>query len=855
MRSMPAMIIASCLLFPFVGCSTAEKGGGGNNNGNSECTRGDKRECDCEGGRRGVQVCVDDGLKVDWQECGSCVWPEHDAGSGEDGGAAACAAANEDCTTLACCIELTCDPTTKKCATPSVGGQLGDECVSNAACEEGICFSDNGHIPRPYCSVACTADTDCGFPGGIACCNNGICEIVGGSECGARQGELGDPCASAGSSDCAAGYFCVGARRPDGFFDDGAICSRTCTADNGCHLAEKRSTECLACFSGSYTRKLCQRDPNCYVTCAKDADCDATAGEQCALAATTDALGNLTGLEWSCKTTCIQGSKKFGEACSDDTECCSFFCMKGQCTGACATTADCGADHVCTQFTFGLDEFDQCKQADVDMCILLKGSKTPCEGNTDCATAAEYCQYAADENGNPATYCGDFPADGLNGGEDCSAGTKECKGGFCSTIGCLDWCRTDADCGGTAGKMTCTYQQMTDTAGKGICMRADGSQNPCTKDTDCPAGEACKTFPIQGGANNICVTVNPGGKDVGEDCSFDVPCANDLCLSNGVCSSICSSRADCPGDDPGTNWFCVSIGLGCDSSTHACVPMPGSGTTCTMDADCRAGEVCKLVLLSSDTYTLSCSTASKDGDISGAPPGSTCCGDPCNPECRQCANDMCFFALGESYACSAACETDADCPVAVDVAWTCQVIGGGTKLCVPTPGSGSRCRKDADCPNGEVCQVTICGTPYTNGDQPGSPIGGPCGTCSNPCDPTCVATACYNGMCTRGGTCTGACDTNANCGNRNYVCYHFTDAGGEIGQCVTALEVLVESCASDAECANAQENFCVDPGNGALHCGVQCDAAVPDSCPSGYDCKAIRNPDDSVKGFNCVIKI
>jgi hypothetical protein len=805
-----------------------------------------------------------------------------DAGPGATDTGTPCVTAGADCTAAPCCSGLTCNTATKRCETSTAGGgKLGDPCADDSACKDGLCYSDSRRIPNPYCSIGCTADGECVFPGGeTACCNNGVCEVVKAAQCGTRAGTLGDPCASAGTSDCAQGYVCVGGRGPDGLFMDDAICSKGCADDSECHNVclpatntcslsgtqcasdddcKDKTTECLRCFSGSYPEKICQPDPNCHVKCMKDSDCT-DPDEQCGLAVVTNAAGDLTGLEWQCVKSCLaSGNKRYGEACTSDDECCSLFCMKGECVGACATAGDCGADHVCTQLTVGLSETDQCLQAQIDMCVALKGSKTPCLGNSDCTVAGEYCQYAPDENGNPATFCGEAAEDALSGGEDCGALGKDCKGGFCSTIGCLDWCDAvepnDADCQSPAGKMTCTFQQMTDTTGMGICMLANGSQTPCAKDADCPAGEACKTFPVPGGANNLCVTATANGNAVGKECSSTVRCANDLCLSNGICSGICATNADCPANEPGMNWYCVNIGLGCDSATQACIPMPGSGTTCVKDADCGEGEVCKLIP-AGDAYALICSTESKEGDKPGAPPGSTCCGDACNPECHECANDMCYFALLDDYVCSAACEVDADCPVQAGVAWTCQDIGGGTKLCVPTAGSGSACKKDADCLNGEVCQVTICGTPYANGDDPGSPIGGPCGSCTNPCDQECVAISCYNGMCTRAGTCTGACEVNADCGTMTYACYHFTDdAGGDIGQCMAALDVLTLSCTTDADCANPAENFCVNPGNDALHCGVKCDTAVQDSCPLGYECKEIKNPDDSSKGFNCVLKI
>jgi hypothetical protein len=114
----------------------------------------------------------------------------------------------------------------------------------------------------------------------------------------------------------------------------------------------------------------------------------------------------------------------------------------------------------------------------------------------------------------------------------------------------------------------------------------DGGTGTCRSSRDCSEGRVCSG--LSGGGTSVVATcviprASPPAQPVGGACSSDGDCREDLCLDGitGECSVVCADSAlDCPASFACTAYYVDQTAIG------FCV------RGCTRDADCMGGNTC-----------------------------------------------------------------------------------------------------------------------------------------------------------------------------------------------------------------------------------------------------------------------
>lgn len=387
-----------------------------------------------------------------------------------------------------------------------------------------------------------------------------------------------------------------------------------------------------------------------------------------------------------------------------------------------------------------------------------------------------------DEDGVCFLYPGDC---GCSTNADCDAG-EACTDGVCAPARCT----TNADC---ADGLACDVAS-------GQCVVP-----PCTNDDQCPGAQVC----------------------IGGACIFDADCATCLpCMSaddcggteflcagpegggEGICTKLCGTDADCPGDSQCWGFegeefqLCLNPDanrIGICPASYVCT---GGSNPCD-GVTCSGGEVCN--------------------PASGACEGQGCevcapCDDP-----SDCPTGACYD-IGEPVgACMVECRSDADCPTATACTAVELVGGGSVNLCLnenfETNGfcpSGFVCGPDAEsrdlcedvtCPGGQACDPDTGRCVSVGGDTGAPDAGGGTGG-------------------SRGGDCV-VCDA----------CVDDTDCGAQ-GQCVNfgAGAVCVLDCSSSSCPGNTACFEVPETGGGVRSICLNSDAASQ-ICPSSFVCE------------------
>lgn len=216
-------------------------------------------------------------------------------------------------------------------------------------------------------------------------------------------------------------------------------------------------------------------------------------------------------------------------------------------------------------------------------------------------------------------------------------------------------------------------------------------------------------------------------------CRVDSDCmAGEVC-AGGTCMPADCSVTGCP------------AGMACDASTGACVP-----AGCATDSDCGSGLACR----NGQCIPAGCS-------ITGCPAGSLCdatsgqCiiqSTPCRADSDCAAGLVCDVATGTCQSAPSGCQTYG-CPSG----YTCDYTTGA---CV---NGSTACRTDSDCARGMVCEYGACA--YPSGCQTyGCPAGYTCDYASGACiaGPTGVGN-CFPQPKMGTGTFTGSAGTVAMC--------------------------------------------------------------------------------------------
>jgi len=613
------------------------------------------------------------------------------------------------------CITQTCDPTDAGCSA------TGESCGRDAEiCASGLCLWGGGD--EYWCAAPCETDEDC--PGDMYCgsfnLGNGLkptscmpfegsgtaCEYDGdcfaGEVCTYVTGASGtkSACTTENEGAAAAGEEC--AVVADCYNDlcfthgDGSMqCSAACRTSDDC--VDGFVCSRIPLFTGGDPVPVCMKFEGSTTSCTLDADCPT--GEACKY------FNGLEGLEPICGTLNPDNVQVGGDCTWTDNTCYNDLCLgtgtEFYCSAVCVDSNDCPEGFICGGIGSGVEGDTQQYPA----CLRFAGSAAACTHDADCP-AGEACKYTGGM-GELESLCGTLNPDNEPVGGDCTWTDNTCYNDLCLGTGtefyCSAICVDDDDCpeGFLCGAIGSGIED--DTQLYPSCLRFPGSQEPCTRDADCGAGESCQIYPRLDGVNEglCCTSMNPG-QQYGEQCGEGIdPCYNLLCITSrdeDVCSALCAADADCP------------AGATCNRFTdHAlspvglCIDLEGSLTACAADADCTVeGEACGYAWLVGEELARGlCQTAPDDGAVAG---------EPCEAGWPDCASLVC----SETEVCTSPCATNADCAAP---GLECGVVPLSTTLddllavgCVPTGADSplcSFCADDADCEGAAKCIASL----------------------------------------------------------------------------------------------------------------------------------------------------
>ena len=214
----------------------------------------------------------------------------------------------------------------------------------------------------------------------------------------------------------------------------------------------------------------------------------------------------------------------------------------------------------------------------------------------------------------------------------------------------------------------------------GQCVRVE--EQGCFSDEECGFGRHCEFFSAPGGLvaqSGVCVD----DAEVSE-CNFDGDCRD-----GQICEIRCGQDPNCPECD-----VCLVIGT--------CV---SPSVPCSSDGDCRDGEVCSLDQNSGAPDARPCFDENGDGQCDDAdfiqPPQGICIpvfvDDSCASDQDCAAGEVCALRDADSCVCDASCRDDGN-----GGCLPCTCPEGG--VCVPNE-TTTRCTQDADCGEGQACEI------------------------------------------------------------------------------------------------------------------------------------------------------
>lgn len=572
---------------------------------------------------------------------------------------------------------------------------------------------------------------------------------------------------------------------------------------------------------------------------------------------------------------------------SDETSAvCTTYPKKGPCT----SDSDCGG---CLKCTGG-----SCVDKNISP---VRNLCKPCNSPTDCGGANDICVrleegnrcvqgcdsndccpngYRCSDVGSGQKMCvpdsGKCPDVSCSADSNCGPG-EQCTGGLCKpkpvALGpktCKS-CSSNADCGAGSqcvsfdGKQRCLQNCVADnfcptgyqcgSTGVGRLCVPENTFCPCTANTDCLTGEACRggvcrpadckygcacTEDSQCSPNHKCLQTQQGG-------ACFQPCGESAGYPNGTNGSACNGQTCAAGTNcynlGGGNTICMkpcSSAADCASVGGQCFRLgPQAFCLCQDNNQCGSGKACNKSVLGqfgggacAPTNTgaqcdqgLKCQDA---GGISicqpdGSTPGTGKVGDECGAT-QGCADGLQCLQLqqGAPGVCFEECTSSNACKFGGSCILGSQ--GSSRRFCGCAP-------QQAPCTNGQTCKDL-------NGQGVGVCVGGS----ANPCG---------NGTCDSGENC-GTCAADCPCGNgkecQNNACVDkpAPNTCGN-GRCDTNGETC-SNCAQDCGCGTGktcQNGQCVDApaakcGNGTCEPagGENCETCAADcGCTNNWTCK------------------
>lgn len=487
-----------------------------------------------------------------------------------------------------------------------------------------------------------------------------------------------------------------------------------------------------------------------------------------------------SALEGFCKTPRPGGGQQ-GDPCTADAECASNLCVESQCTELCERHADCSQDG---SFT--------CQEVDIELgngqseaaLVCQPRPPTECRSDADCA-APERC--LANKRGNALVFECTAPNSGGNIGDACSA-DADCAQNLCLNGVCSGPCESTGDCAAGdnfACEMTRVNLGGGDTANVQICA----PPRACTYNGECRVGEVCRVDRASGQA--FCGAKNPGGRQLGDICTTDSGCAENLCYEGrfrDVCAPTCASNADCA--KPGYECKSVAVQDGAGGSNSMKICAPKEPPACTSNRDCATGLTCAVVLNATGSAL----------ESACVPAGGKASGVACTQD-TECASLLCLNGF-----CSAPCTDSTQCGAEQLCLQTSVSKAGKSKtlkMCETLP--EERCDLTGTCSDGvRMCNQIYSGTSNPNAREAycGMPNQSASGGLGDSCqrNSECRSNICLTGM---SDDCSVICTNDSQCGP-GQVCTSFREGTSQIGYCM-------HSCVNNNDCSSL--NF---TENGAL---------------------------------------
>lgn len=689
-------------------------------------------------------------------------------------------------------------------------------CAAGYVCQDGTCVKSQ-EPTGCHSNQDCKAGTHCSVSDGM-CGTDPNCPM-----CAACYGECvpdEQPLECQVDSDCQAGFVCLQTPEcPPCVYEDPA-CKVACWSKGQC--VPKPVETCMQdadCAEGQY----CRID-----TCAADANCVPGYAGATDAGGAPDAAGapmpNCV-CQGTCQpkvepgrcvsdADCPEGQRCFWTgACppcdcgADNSDCACPACMPAQ-TGFCGPYCDPNHPEACGN---GID--DDCDGLVDEDCVSPKS----CVSNADCAPY-EFCDFQGpvyDEAGNlsccpPNARCtGAIPP--------CGAGECRMQPGFC-------WLDGDCALGERCdGAIRCPPNAECFVADQpGRCVVVE--KLPCTGDADCPKGQVCEWS----GGCPVCPCTPD---DPSCECPMCAPPLNGWCVPGGCvdldADGSCAG-SDCDDANPAVSPLAMESCDGLDNDCNGLVD-EGCSPQCFSDLDCATYEYCRMVYMDDATGVACC------------PPNAFCDGT-----IPACGGGTCVLQPG-------LCWSDGDCGYGQKCEGAIACPAGAMCFAAERPGqcveAGLRCISDADCTEGEFCDLTR------------NPISACCLAGDQPCLmylPACEGICslmdgrCWNDAdCANGGTCQGArqCPEGALC--------IIADAAGTCVEPPLPYECKVDSdCAMGQGCraitvcppCTMQDPACAMPCAVEYRCMNEC-TSNGDCAPSQY-CEITRC--DPATGERCI---
>jgi Cellulose binding domain len=664
-----------------------------------------------------------------------------------------CAADAKTCRT-SCMTDADCvSPNT--CVNNSCGKKpLGGACGADAECNSAICAQGR------CCSAACTGTCkSCAVAGSEGTCRNipdgmdplGQCADEGATTCG-----LDGQCNGAGAcrkyaanTTCGMDSCSAGAEHP----------APRCDATSTCAPGALRSCSPYVCGT-----------TNCKTSCASSADC--VAGFTCVGSVCTQ-LSN--GMPCTSAAMCTSGYCEQGVCCNTG---CAAACVACNLTGKVGTCSPVAAGTAPTPAT-------QC----TDMGSTTCGTDGKCNGAGACRS------YAV------GTACGAASCTGstLSSPRSCDgagacrpATTSSCTPYQCATTACKTSCTTTAaDCttGNTCVTMSCGKIPIGGTCSSGL--NSDCASNFCVNNVCCNSActGTCMSCSLTGSVGTCSPIATGDPPLVAAQCPMaaSTTCGNDgTCNGAGACRKyaigMSCAAASCTGATLTSSRACDGAGVCAAATMSPCgkykCDAAGAGcrTTCTVDADCVAPNICNA------------------GSCTLKPTGTAC------TMANECDSGFC----AQGYCCNQACTgTCKSCAIAGSLG-TCNNVANGT---APTPAT--------------QCATTVASTCGTDGMCNGM------GACRFWATTTqCAAATCVGSTLTPQRTCDGA-----------GVCRAVTTSQCDPYLCNTATPACRTTCTANTDCVTT--NLCVTGSCGKLADGQACTLAsdcAHNFCAQGVCC-------------------